>query len=141
MIERDIGVNSLAFNVMRNADYRRFGDFRMRDQGGFDFGGAQTVAGHVQNVVDAASDPVVSVFVTARAVTAEIHAFKGGEVGLLEAIVIAEQGSRLARPGVGDHQIAFAGTFLRRADIIDQRRLYAEERTRCRAGFQLGGAR
>lgn len=85
------------------------------------------MAGDVQHVVDAAGDPVVTVLVAAGAVTAEVHAFEGREVGLLEAVMIAKQGTCLARPGVDDHQVAFACAFLRCADVIDQRRLYAEE--------------
>ena len=99
------------------------------------------MAGDVQHVVDAAGDPVVTVLVAAGAVTAEVHAFEGREVGLLEAVAIAKQGTCLARPGVDDHQVAFACAFLRCADVIDQRRLYAEERPRGGTGLQLGGAR
>ncbi|MNZ68807.1 hypothetical protein D3C78_870830 [compost metagenome] len=139
MVQRDIGVNRLALDVMRDADHRRFGDFRVGNQGRLDFGGAQTVTGDVKHVIDTASDPVIAVFITACAVTAEIHAFKGGEVGLFETIVVAEQRSSLAWPGVGDHQVAFTGALLHSADIIDQCRLNTEERPRSGTGFQLGG--
>ena len=125
---------------MRNADHCRFGDFRMRHQRRFNFGGTQTVAGNVQHVIDAAGDPVVAIFVTARAVAAEVHIFKGGEVGLFEAFVVAKQRARLARPGIGDRQVPLGRAFQRRAFVIHQHRLDAEEGTRGGTGLQLDGA-
>ncbi|CZW34039.1 Uncharacterised protein [Enterobacter cloacae] len=141
VVQGDIGVNRLAFDVVRNAHNRRFGNLRMRHQRRFNLSGAQTVAGDVQHVVHAPGYPVIAIFVTTRAVAAEVHVFKGREVGLLEAIVIAEQGTRLTRPGVSDHQVAFGGAFQRVAFVIHQRRLHAEERTGCGTGLQLRGAR
>ena len=141
VVQGDVSVNCLALDVVRNADNGGFGNLRMRHQRRFNLRGAQTVAGDVQHVVHASGDPVIAIFITTRAVAAEVHVFKGREVGLLEAIVIAEQGTRLTRPRVRDHQVAFGGPFQRVAFVIHQRRLYAEERTRCRARFQLRGAR
>lgn len=77
VIQRHVGVDGLAFDVMRNTDHRRFGDFRMRNQRGFNFRGAQTVAGDVQYVIDATGDPVVTIFVATGAVAAKVHIFKG----------------------------------------------------------------
>ncbi len=136
VVQGNVGVNRLALNVVRNANNRRFGDFRMRHQRRFNLCRAETVAGDVKHVVHAPGDPVISVFITARAVAAEVHVFKGGEVGLFEALMIAEQGTRLSRPGVDDHQVAFGSTFLRVAFVIHQRRLHAKERLSCGAGFQ-----
>ena len=99
------------------------------------------MAGDVQHVIDAAGDPVVAIFITTRAVAAEVHVFEGGEVGLLKALVVAEQRTRLTRPGVGDNQVAFGRPFLWMAFVIHQRGLYAEERTAGGARFQLNSAR
>ena len=131
MIQRDVGVNRLAFNVVWDPDDGGFGDLRMRYQRGFNLRGTQTVAGDVQHVVHAPGYPVITVLVTPGAVTAKVHIFKGREVGLLKALVVAEQGTRLARPGIGDHQIAFGGPVQRITFVIHQRRLYAEERLSC----------
>ncbi|SAG08534.1 Uncharacterised protein [Enterobacter hormaechei] len=141
VVQGDVGVDRLAFDVVRNADNRSFGNFRMRHQRRFNFRRAQTMAGNVQHVVHASGDPVITVFIPARAVAAEVHVFEGREVGLLEALVVAEQGTRLSRPGIDDHQVALGGPFLRIAFVIHQRRLHAEERTGGRTGFQLCGAR
>ncbi|SAI57474.1 Uncharacterised protein [Enterobacter bugandensis] len=141
VVQGDVGVDRLALDVVRNADHRRFGNLRMRHQRGLNLCRTQTVAGNVQHVVHASGDPVITVFIPARAVAAEVHVFKGREVGLLEALVIAKQRARLARPGVCDHQVTLGSAFLRITFVIHQRRLHAEERTGCRAGLQLRGAR
>ena len=112
----------------------------MRHQRRLNLCRSQTVTRDVQHVVHAPGDPVIAIFITTRAVAAEIHIFEGGEVGLLKTLVIAKQRARLTRPGVGDHQAAFGSAFQRVTFVIDQRRLHAEERTRCRTGFQLGSA-
>ncbi len=76
MIQGDIGINSLALNAVRNTYHGRFGNFRMRHQRGFDLGGAQAVPRHVQYVIHTASDPVVAVLITSRAIAAEIGILK-----------------------------------------------------------------
>ena len=45
--QRYIGVDALAFDVVRIADDRRFRDLRMRDQRALDFGRAESVAGDI----------------------------------------------------------------------------------------------
>ena len=54
-----------------------------------DLGGAHAVAGDVDDVVDAADDPVVAVLVAAAAVTGEVVAGVLAEVGLVEALRVA----------------------------------------------------
>ncbi|CCK04012.1 hypothetical protein BN129_2760 [Cronobacter sakazakii 701] len=54
--------------------------------------------------------------------------------------MIAKQRTRLARPGVGNDQIAFRRALLRIAFVIHQRWLHAEERTRGGTGFQFSRA-
>lgn len=76
MVQRHIGINRTALDVVWNTDHRRFGDLRMRHQRGFNFCRAQTVARDVQHVIDATGDPVITVFVTTSAVAAEVHVLK-----------------------------------------------------------------
>ena len=73
-LQRDVGVDALALDVVREADDRRLGDLRVGDQGALDLGRAQAVAGDVEHVVDAAGDPVVAVLVAAAAVAGEVEA-------------------------------------------------------------------
>ncbi len=85
---------------MRIAHHGRLGHLRMRHQRRLDLGGAETMTGHVDHVVDAPGDPVEAVLVAAAAVAGEIHADIGGEVGLHEALVVAIDGAHLSRPRV-----------------------------------------
>jgi len=71
------------------AHHRRLRDRVVRDQGALDLGGPQPVPADVDDVVDAAGDPVVAIFVAAAAVSGEVAAREGGEVRLPEAIRIA----------------------------------------------------
>ncbi|CAH0311906.1 hypothetical protein SRABI106_04077 [Rahnella aquatilis] len=99
------------------------------------------MAGNIEHVINTACYPVITVFVTTRTVTAKVHIFKRGEIGLLETFMVTKQCTRLTRPRIGDDQIAFACSFLRNAFVVYQSRLNTEERPRCRTRFQLSGTR
>src|SRR5262247_345985 len=110
----------------------------MRDQRGLDLSGAEPVAGDVDDVVDAARDPVVAVLVTPAAVAGEILARIGLEIGVDEALVIAEHRAHLSGPAVGNAEIAGRGALLHLALGIDDLWDDAEERPRRRARLELG---
>ncbi len=113
----------------------------MRHEGALDLRGAQTVARDVEHVVDPAGDPVVAVLVAAAAVAGEVEAGELGEVGLLEAPVIAVDRPCLARPGAAQAEVArdaVAGQLL--ALVVHQHRPHAEERQGGRARLARGGA-
>ena len=57
------GQGQLAFQFIRHAYYRCLGDARLRTHRAFDFPSAQPVAGHVDDIVGAAQDEVVAIFV------------------------------------------------------------------------------
>ena len=57
----------------------------MTDQRALDFRRAESMAGHVQNVIDAADDPEITIFIAARAVAGEIIAFEFAPVLLLDS--------------------------------------------------------
>ena len=80
----DEGDEGLAFEVVRASNDSRFGDAWMADERAFDFGGADAMAGDVEDVVDAADDPEVTVFVLAAAVACEIGARDFSPIDLLE---------------------------------------------------------
>src|SRR5262249_31352809 len=62
------------------------------------------------------------------------------EVGVDEALVIAEHGSHLAWPGIGDAEVAGGRALLHLAVGIDDLRHDAEERLRRRARLELDRA-
>jgi hypothetical protein len=56
------------------------------------------VAGDIDDVVDAAGNPVIIVRVAAAAIAGEIETGIGRKIGLEEALVIAPDGPHLAGP-------------------------------------------
>src|SRR5262245_42119409 len=100
--QRHVGIDALALDVMRIADYGGFRDLGMRDQCAFDLGGAEPVAGDIDHVVDPAGDPVVSVGVAPAAVAGEVLAGIGLEIRVDKTLVVAVDGAHLARPRVGE---------------------------------------
>jgi hypothetical protein len=72
VFEGDEGVNGLAGEFVGDADDGGFGHERGFDERGFDLGGGEAVAGDVDNIVDAAADPVVAVVVAGGAVAGEL---------------------------------------------------------------------
>ena len=134
--DEDVGEDAGALDVVREADHRRLGDRRVRDQRALDLGGAQPMAGDVEHVVDAAGDPVVAVLVAAAAVAGEVEPGIAREVGLAEARVIAPDRPRLAGPGAPEAEVARHAVAVELlALLVDQHRLDAEERQRRRAGL------
>src|ERR1044071_10114749 len=67
-----IGVDPLPLDVVRIANDRSLGDLWMRDERALDLGGAEAVAGDIDDIVDPAGDPVEPVSVAARAVTGDV---------------------------------------------------------------------
>ena len=124
------------------AHNRSLGDLRVCHQRAFHFCGAHAVTGDVDDVIDAARDPVVTIGVTAAAVTGEVVAFVVAEIGLHEAFMIAPNGTHLTRPAVFEAQNAFAFSvvdFFARVRVQNNG-LNAEERLGCRAGLEGRGA-
>ena len=114
--------------VVRVADDGSFRHFGVGNQGDSTSAVPMRCPGNVDHVIDAAGDPVEAVLVAAAAVTCEVVAFVGREVSLNEALVIAVDRAHLARPAVGDDQVAGGGAFQHVAFVIDEFRLDAEER-------------
>src|SRR5207247_890690 len=87
--ERDEAADALALDVVREADDRRFGHFRVRDQSAFDLHRAQPVTGDVEYVVNAAHHPVVAVLIAASTIASEVTAGNLAEVRLHVAVMIS----------------------------------------------------
>src|ERR1700753_3498355 len=98
------------------------------------------MAGDVDDVIDAAGDPVISVGVAATAIAGEVFALVGREISLLEAGVIAVHGAHLPGPRAGDAEIASALAFEHLAVGVDDLRHHAEEWPCGRTWLELGGA-
>ena len=121
---------------MREADHGGFGDLGVRDQSAFNLGGADAVAGNIEHVIDATGDPVITIFVATTAITREVVAIIGREIGLDETIMIFEDRPHLAGPAIGQDEIAGRCAFENIAIGIDQSGLDTKEGPRCGAGFE-----
>src|ERR1017187_1460437 len=88
-LQRDERNHALAFQLIRPANDRSFRDTRMANQRAFDFRCAEPMPGHVQDIIDSADDPKISVLVAARAVASEVIAFKLAPVMFLVARFVA----------------------------------------------------
>ena len=102
---------------------------------GLDLGGREPVARHVHDVVDAAEQPDVAVFVAAGAVAGEVLVAELLPVGLLEALGVAPDAAEHRRPRLGDHEQAAALALDARAVVVDDVDRDAGDRhlRRCRA--------
>src|SRR5262249_10228832 len=101
----------------------------------------EPMAGDVDDVVDASGDPIIAVGVAPAAVAGEILAGIGLEIGVDEALVVAEYGAHLSGPAVGDAQIARSRSLDHLAVGIDDLRDAAEDGQRCRPGLKPDRAR
>src|SRR5690606_11860527 len=90
----------------RPSNRRCFGHLGMADQRTLDFDRAETMAGDVDNIVDAAHDPEIAVLVDACIVAGEILMRYAAPVLLLVAFVIAPDSAQHAGPGVADDKPA-----------------------------------
>src|SRR3546814_9083240 len=68
--------------LSRSAHHRRLGHRLVQHQRAFDLRRAHVVARHVDDVIDAAGDPIIAVLVPPRPVAGGVFAGKGGEIGL-----------------------------------------------------------
>ncbi len=136
--QRDIAVNALSLDRMRVAHDSGFRNRVMRDECRFDFRRTEAMAGNIEHVIDAARDPVITVLIAAAAVTGEILAFVSREISFDEALVITVKRTHLTRPAIDDAEIAVHSALNDCPFAINQFRLDAEERTRCRTRLEVG---
>ena len=112
-------------------------------EGTFHLGGAQAVTADVDDVIDAARDPVVAVLVSASPIPREVVSRVLGEVGLLETLVVAVDRAGRAGPGGGEAKrardvVAFDG---HSRGGVHNHRLDAEKGQRGGTGLGRGDAR
>src|SRR5215468_12379299 len=107
----------------------------MTDERALDFHGTDTVAGHVVYVIDAAHDPVISVFIPAGAVAGEIHSGNLTPVLFFIPVGIAVDCAQHGRPRLLDDEksalIGSDGMSLAVDDIGND----TGQRPRCGSGF------
>ena len=71
-LERHVGIDALALDVVRIAHHGGFGDLGVAHQRAFHFRGAQAMARDIDHVVHPAGDPVIAIRIAAAAIAGEI---------------------------------------------------------------------
>ena len=107
----------------------------MGDQRGLHLGRAHPVPGYVDDIVNPASDPVISVGIAPAAVSGEVVALVVAEICLHEALVIPPASAHLPRPAVfhAKHALGLGGCDFLPRSRVENSRLDSEERQRRRA--------
>ena len=101
----------------------------MLDQSGFNLSSGETVSRNVNNVINTATDPVVSIIVTGSTITSEVVPLVDIQVCLHVALVGTPDGTGHARPGLpkGKHTLDLVAGNLLARDRVDDSRVNTEE--------------
>ena len=75
----------------------------MTHQRALDLRSAKTMPGNVEDIIDAADDPKITVFIASRAVAGEIVAFVFAPVLFLIALLVAVNRAQHRRPRTSDN--------------------------------------
>src|SRR4030095_8252451 len=78
----------------------------MTDKRAFNFRCAESVPGNVEDVIDSANDPKITIFIAPRAITGEIIAFKFSPVLFSIAGFVAVDRAQHRRPRPANDQFA-----------------------------------
>ena len=140
VLDGDEGVDGLSCEFVVDTDDSSFADGLVLDEGGFDFGCGQTMAGNVHDVVDTAADPVVSLVISCCTVSSEVIAFVDVQVGVHVSLVSTPDGAGHGWPGLleGEHTLDVVALDLFAGYGVDNGGLDAEEGERCRARLGWG---
>src|SRR5882757_8094057 len=101
---------------------------------------AESVTGHVQNIINAPDDPKITVFIAARTVDGQIIAFEFAPILLSVARIVAVDRAQHRRPWSANNQFAadIRADFL--SLLIDDSRVDAKERKRGATRLGWNGA-
>ena len=110
----------------------------MGNQSAFDFGCSHAVTGNIDNIINTTGNLIVTIFVTAAAVTCYIIAGELFKVGFLETLGIAIDSPHNAGPWDFDAQCAAGDCIFEFFSfVIHQYRLYTEEGQSSHTGFDI----
>src|SRR5881409_3120643 len=110
----------------------------MAHQCAFDLGGADTVAGDIEHIVDAPDDPEITVLVLPAAIAGKVDGLDFAPINGFIALRVPPEAPQHCGPGLADNEFAAAVAWNGLSIFVDHLRNNAEERKRGRAG--LGGS-
>ena len=88
-VQCDIAINALSLNIVRKTDDGGFGNQVVQHQRAFHLCGAHAVTRYVDNIIDAARDPVIIITVAAASIASKIFARIVAEIGLHKTVMVA----------------------------------------------------
>src|SRR3990170_4390192 len=93
---------------MRKSNHSSLRDRFVRNKGTLYFGGGEPMRGHIDDIVNAAQQPVEAVFVKPATVPGQILAGESGKIDVLDQLIfaISKHAPDHAGPGLGNYQIA-----------------------------------
>jgi hypothetical protein len=100
----------------------------VRNERAFYFGRPHPVTGNIDDVIDAAGDPIIAICITPTAIACEIFPRVGRKIDLFETFMIAVDRTHLARPRIRDDEITLARSVQHRAAGIHNLGLNPKER-------------
>jgi len=89
----------------------------MADKGALNLRGANPMAGNIQDIIDAAHNPEIAVFVLPAAITGEVAALDLAPIRIFVALRIAPEAAQHAGPGFAKDEFA-AGSFAERPGLF-----------------------
>ena len=107
----DIGINALPLDGVWEADHGHFRHRRVVIERTFYLGGPHAMSRDVDDIVYPAGDPPVTLRIAACAITGDISAREGREIGAEKPRMVPVHGAHLSRPTVEDDQITLGDTF------------------------------
>ena len=126
-LKRAEGCDTRSFDFVWHADNGGFYNSVVADQRGFDFHRPESVAGHVDDIVDAAHDPEVATIIPPCAIAREIHSLDAAEVGVDESFSIAMNAPQHRWPRLSHDQQTARIEWLLNTLVIHHRSIDPEE--------------
>jgi hypothetical protein len=93
ILEGDKGVDGLSGELIRDTNNSSFGDVLVSKEGSLNLSGGQSVTGNVDNIVNTATNPVVTLMITSGTIPSEVISVIDIEIGVEEALVGSPNGT------------------------------------------------
>lgn len=98
VLDGNKGGDCLTSELIGHTNDSSFSDGVVLNQGGLDLSGGKTVTGNVDNVIDTATDPVVTLVITSSTITSEVVSLVDVQVCVHVSLVRTPDGTGHARP-------------------------------------------
>jgi len=137
VLDGDKGGDCLTGELVGHTDNSGFSDSVVLDQGSLDLSSGQTVTGDVDNVIDTATDPVVTLVIASSTITSEVVSLVDVQVCIHVSLVCTPDGTSHAGPCLleGQNTLDVVAVELFARNGVDDCGLDAEEGKGSTAGL------